>query len=179
MNDAVARSIRAPKIVDVGESVEHLARDVERNRNGECFIPFRGLLQHPLARGAVDVFRNEQELAVLFPEVDDAHDVRMLELTTELRFSAKHPAKRRAASKVGRDALDGKLFAGLRHSSAPSLVDYRHPTSSDHLVDLIRTVPQRRVFIIGRRLTMVLRLSREELEEALVGHAQSPPPSVK
>jgi hypothetical protein len=122
------------------------------------------LLQHSLARRSLDVFRNEQELSILFPEVDDAYDVRMLELTAELSFSAKHPSKRRTRSKVGRDALDGKLFGRPEASSAPSLVDDGHPTSSYHLLDLIGAVPQHRVFIVDRRLAMVLRLGGEELD---------------
>ena len=116
---------------------------MESHRQWNALVQLRHLAKQSAARGAIDVFGDEEQLAVLLPEIQDPDDVRVVELAAESSFSAEHRHERRGPRILREDPLRSDALPGVVGSGAARRVNESHAAATDHLFDPVRTLAQR------------------------------------
>ncbi len=121
-----------PEGVRVGETVAQLLDELEPAGEGRGLPP-----SYPRAqRLAVDELHGDERFAVMFPDVEDADDVLVLEHAGGIRFLHEAPANLFVVDALLQDLDRERAAADLRIPGAP---EGSHPTRPDRADDLVAT----------------------------------------
>src|SRR5262249_36004058 len=94
-------------IVRVGEALAHLEHDVERVRDRKPPAVGAKVLDDALQIRAVDVLHDDEVGRLGDADVEDVHDVGMLEMQRQPRLVQEHRNELLVPAQLGKDALYG------------------------------------------------------------------------
>ena len=131
-------TVRAAALVGVVQRRRHSTHDREGTRQSHAaHLRGRALdLMHALA---VHVLHREKVLAAVAAEVDDVHDVRVVEPRSQPRLVEEHLQERLVARQVGQHALDRHDLLVARDFGMSPDVQLRHSAHRELADDLIAT----------------------------------------
>ena len=159
--------------VRVVQTRSDLRRNEERILQAEAALLLSGALHGCVQVFAVDVLHGEEVAALVFADVVDLHQVRVMQGRRQARFIQEHADDVRVLRDLRQDALEHDDLLESRQPPGAREIDLRHPTTGQitkHLVLLeFGARSQRATLLRAHTLSIVqfLAASRRLMRRAL------------
>jgi hypothetical protein len=141
MHDAERRVVVVAILMRVGQTRRDLASDVQRRPELDHALARNHAAQHVGKRYPIHVLHDQEQLAVLFAEVEHAHQVRMRERGVHASLGAEHAHQPLVHRQLGQHALERDTLGKAARPRPPRLIYLRHASSRDATHQLVFTEP--------------------------------------
>ncbi len=137
MHDAERLTGLVPQLVRRVQTIEHLARDRDRDLGGEAPLEPRERAEQRRERRAVHVLHREEVGAVIFAQLLHVHDVGVLDAGAQERLVDEHPDERGVGRQMRVHHLHRDVPREARGAAAAREEERRHPARLETGDDLV------------------------------------------
>jgi len=127
VDDRQRRTLDALAVVRVGETGQHLQRDVQGRARRQLAAAQLGAADDRAQVGAAHVLHHDEQRLVRLDEVERVNDVRVIERRGDLRFAEKQIAELRPGRVLGQQLLEDDFLLEAARPELLADVDRPHP----------------------------------------------------
>ena len=136
VHDAQRAPVAVGERVRVAEPARRLGDDVRRQRGAGRALLARRLAQHRRERLALHQLHRQEVLLAVVADLDDAHDVRVIEQRRQPRLVEEHADELPVRRQVREDPLDDQQRPVAGQLARQRQIDLRHPAGREASDDL-------------------------------------------